>query len=92
MKKENNDTNSFAVTSYNVIRAHEFKDGNIAFDLKINGITLYNLTLVWYKKEKRYFISFPSKKVDDKYYNHYWFPVEDDLLAGIKKEIEDLLS
>ena len=90
--KDENVTNELKVDSFNVIRAHEFKDGNIAFDMKLNGITLYGLTLVWYKKEKRYFISFPSKKTEDKYYNHYWFPVSDDFQDDIKKQIKDLLS
>lgn len=92
MKKEKEKNNDLQITEFKIIRAHEFKDGNIAFDMKLNGITLYNLSLVWYKKEERYFVSFPSKKVDDKYYNHFWFPVSDDMLEQIKMDLEALLS
>lgn len=93
MKKEDKKvTKDLKVSECRIIRAHEFKDGNVAFDMVLNGITLYGLSLVWYKKEKRYFVSFPAKKADDRYFNHYWFPVSDDLLETIRADIEQLLG
>lgn len=90
MKKE--ERNTLRVTSLEVTRCHTFKDGNVSFDMKLNGIQLYGLSLVWYKKEKRYFIGFPSKKSGNKYYNHFWFPVDDDLLQEIQSDIERMLA
>lgn len=80
------------VKNWNVTRAHKFQDGNISFDAEINGISLYGMTLVWYKKEKRYFIGFPSRKSGDSYFNHYWFRASDDFVEQIVDAVEALLE
>lgn len=77
---------------FKILRCHEFKDGNISFDMKLKGITLYGLTLVWYKKEKRYFIGFPSRKSGDSYYNHFWFPTDETFTEAVRAEIERMLN
>ena len=92
MKGTKKETKDLQVTSWEVTRAYEFKDGNISFDMMLNGIHLYGLSLVWYKKEKRYFIGFPSKKVGDQYYNHYWFMAGDELTEAVTLAIESLLE
>lgn len=76
-----------------VIRAHEFKSGDISFDMKVNGVTIYNCTYMNESaKVKKSFVSFPSRKgSDDKYYSYVWFKISDDDLAEIEKGIEAVL-
>ena len=83
-----------AAVNYDVegTRAHEFKSGDISFDITVNGVNLYGLT---YMNEdpkrniKEAFISFPARKGSDgKYYNHAWFKISDELQADIEKQIE----
>ena len=78
---------------FKILRCHEFKDGNISFDMILNGIALYGLSLVWYKKEKRYFIGFPSRKGNDnKYYKYYWFETDEVFTEAVRSEIERILT
>ena len=76
-----------------VTRAHEFKSGDISFDMKVNGVQIYNCVYMnESKKVKEPFVSFPSRKgSDDKYYSYVWFKISDDTLAEIEKEIEALI-
>lgn len=76
-----------------VTRAHEFKSGDISFDMKVNGVTIYNCTYMNESaKVKKPFVSFPSRKgSDDKYYSYVWFKISDDTLAEIEKGIEAVL-
>lgn len=90
-KKEQQDV------QYNVKvrRAHEFKSGDIGFDVDVNGVTLYGLTYLNENPErniKSAFVSFPSRKGSDgKYYNMYYFKISDDMLKDIEKQIEEVL-
>lgn len=95
MKKSEKKTpeNNFELRDWEVIRAHEFDGGNISFDMKVNGVTIYGMTLVWNEDQKDYWTSFPARKgKDGKYYKHAWFPIDDALQAAIEKRIEELLS
>lgn len=76
-----------------VLRAHEFKSGDISFDMKVNGVTLYNCTYMnESEKVKKPFVSFPSRKGSDgKYYSFVWFKITDDMLSEIEKGIEVVL-
>ena len=88
---ENNYTPT--LDSWEVLRAHEFDGGNISFDLRLNGVTIYGMTLVWNEDLKDYWASFPARKgKDGKYYKHAWYPIDGVLLANIEKRIEELLS
>ena len=91
-KAEETRNDALEVTCWEVTRAHEFKDGNVSFDMMLNGIQLYGLQLVWYKKETRYFIGFPSKKVNDRYFNHYWFRSSDEFMLQILDAVEKKLK
>ena len=81
-----------------VTRAKDFtKDDKtaIAFDMIVNGITIYNC---WYlecvKDDKPYeMISFPSRKDESsgKYYNHVFFHINAKMTEDIAKQIEQLL-
>ena len=95
MKKSENKKpeNNFELHDWEVTRAHEFDGGNISFDLRVNGVMIYGLTLVWIEDLKEYWTSFPARKgKDGKYYKHAWFPIDEALQANIEKRIEELLS
>lgn len=79
-----------------VDRAKEF-DKSISFDCTLFGcVKIYGCTYRTYtdkiSNEEKGIISFPSKKgKDDKYYNHVYFFVSDEVLAKVEKEIEALI-
>ena len=73
-----------------VTRAKEFKNA-YAFDMKVNGVSIYGC---WLRESKKggNFISFPSYKGSDgKYYSHAWFQITDEVQADIEKQIEAAL-
>ena len=74
-----------------VTRAHEFKSGDISFDMVVNGVNIYNCTYMnESEKIKHAFVSFPSRKGSDgKYYSYAWFRITDELLDEIEKGIEE---
>ena len=80
----------------NVLRAYEFENGNISFDMEIDGwITLYGLTMIYIEKEDRYFVSFAShqdKKDKNTYWNWYYFNVLPEEQADIEEQIEKILE
>lgn len=77
-----------------VTRAKEFDNGSVAFDMVVNGVTIYGC---WYregeKDGKEYeIINFPSQKgKDGKYYNIAWFKIEDELKADIIAQLQKLV-
>lgn len=91
MKKSNQESKKYEVK---VTRAKEVKEGSVAFDMEVNGITIYGC---WYNEYKTKegkdgtLISFPSYKNKDKYYNHVWFPISNELKADIIAQIEKLV-
>lgn len=83
----------FNLESWEITRAHEFEGGNISFDLRINGVTIYGMSLIWNADRKEYWTAFPSRKgKDGNYYKHVWFPVSDELQKCIVDKIEEMLS
>ena len=78
-----------------VTRAHELEKC-IMFDMVVNGITIYGCNYKELEKKDGsgsfVKIGFPSKKgKDDKYYNEVYFPVSEDDIATIEKQIEALI-
>ena len=83
-----------------VKRAKDFTregvDGcTIAFDMVVNGVTIYGC---WYregknkKKEDYTMVSFPSRKSDDgQFYNWAYVKLSDTDIENISKQIENLL-
>lgn len=77
-----------------VTRAKEIKEGQVVFDMIVNGVTIYGC---WYregtKDGKEYqLVSFPSQKADNgKYYNHCWFKIEDSLREEIVAQLQKLV-
>ena len=82
------------VEDFEIKRAYEFKNGNIAFDMILNGITFYGLTVV--KGKKGDFISFPQRAVksgkETNYYNYYWIPLDEDDQEDIINNVNDVLQ
>lgn len=79
------------VTSLEVTRAHSWGEGKGAsFDMKLNGISLYNCRVVEGKNGD--FISFPSYKGNDgKYYSHYWAKLSEETTKEIIAKVEEML-
>ena len=84
-------------TNYDVkvTRAKEVKEGQVVFDMVVNGITIYGC---WYREgtskkgEPYQMISFPSQKADNgKYYNHCWFKIEEDVQSDIIDQLQKLV-
>ena len=78
-----------------VTRAKECENGNISFDMTVNGITIYGC---FYKTFQRKdgsgefaVIDFPQKKVGDKWLNIAWFQITKPVLEDIEKQLESLL-
>lgn len=89
-KKENTQNYDVKVT-----RAKEIKEGQVAFDMVVNGVTIYGC---WYREGKGkdgneyQIISFPSQKADNgKYYNHCWFKIEDSLKEDIVAQLQKIV-
>lgn len=98
IKRESKAQKQEANYDVQILRARDNGDKGIAIDLEVNGVKLYG---AWYKTyedrkkqgEETSFISFASRKgTDGKWYNYYYFPVSDELLAEIEKKIEEKLA
>lgn len=95
VKKET--SKKFEVTECEVLKARQFKNSRIGFDLKINGITIYSMIAFPYTNKKsgdiKWGISFPQRKgSDNKYYNEVYFFVDEDLRTNIIGQIDKLLE
>lgn len=89
--KETNVTYEVEVT-----RAKEIKEGTVAFDMKVNGVTIYGCFYREYtSKEGKEgtMITLPSQKSakDDKYYNICFFPISKELKEEIVAQLEKLV-
>lgn len=77
-----------------VTRAKEVQEGSVAFDMVVNGVTIYGC---WYREgekdgEEYQIINFPSQKgKDGKYYNIAWFKIEDELKTDIIAQLQKLV-
>lgn len=85
LKDNKNESRKFKVT-----RAYQFNNGNVAINLEIAGITIYDCILVKKNPKKgdsEYFVSFPQKKVKDDYFSIVWTTLtpeeEDDIISQV---------
>ena len=91
MKKFNQESKKYEVQ---VTRAREVKEGSVAFDMEVNGVSIYGC---WYNEYKTKegkegtMLTFPSYKNGDKYYNHCWFANSKELKEEIIAQIEKLV-
>ena len=93
---KNETSKKFEVTECEVLKARQFKNSRIGFDLKINGITIYSMIAFPYKDKDgntAWGISFPQRKgSDNKYYNEVYFYVDDALRKDLLEQIDKLLE
>lgn len=91
MGKIGSDTNDTINYDVEVLRIYAHKGGNISFDAKVNGVSIYGMAMIWMPEKEDYFISFPSKKgKDNKYYNYVYFKVTDEIYKDIYSQVEKL--
>lgn len=90
LKDNKNELRKFKVT-----RAYQFKNGNVAINLEIAGITIYDCILVKKnnpeKGDSEYFVSFPQKRVKDDYFSIVWTNLtpeeEDDIISQVDEMV-----
>jgi len=76
--------------SIKVTRIHDFGKGTIAFDMVVNGVTIYGCRHIEAKGKS--FVSFPQYKGNDgKYWSYAYFKITDETLAEIEKQISAML-
>ena len=80
------------VESFKILRAHEFDNGNVSFDMEINGVSLYRLTVVSRKDGKGEFISYPSYENNGKWYNYCYMALSDEDSDKIIQAVYDNLD
>lgn len=98
-KEEQNERRSYEI-KVDAARATK-NDKIVMVDLDVNGVKIKSCMLKEatvtkdgekYKKgDTCYFLNFPSEKVGDKYYNICWFPVSNDKLEDIIRQVQSLL-
>ena len=84
------------VTELEVLKARQFRNSRIGFDLKVNGVVIYTMIAFPYKDKQgndAWGISFPQRKgSDNKYYNEVYFFIDEDLRKRILDMIDKVLE
>ena len=76
-----------------VTRAKQFQNGNISFDMEIDGISIHQMGLIIPKdKDKEAFFTFPQYKGSDgKYYHHAYVKLTEADKKSIDSQLDSLL-
>lgn len=77
-----------------VIRAKEVKEGRVAFDMKVNGVTVYGCWYVEGTKDGNPYtiVNLPQYKAENgKYYSHAWFPMSNEVKQNIIEQLEQMV-
>lgn len=81
------------VDSFKITRAHEFDNGNVSFDMLINGVQIYRLSVVSAKDSDRQFIGFPSYQSNGKWYNYVYLSLSeedsDKIIDAVYNNLDD---
>lgn len=90
--KTGNTMEAIKIDSYKILRAVTVgKDNNVLFDMELNGVRIYGLSVVEGKNGD--FISFPQRKgKDGKYYSIVWAKLSEDDTSDILAEVEKVLN
>lgn len=98
--EKKNEKTKYDVTVDNVRKTKN--DAILMVDLTVNGIKIYSCIFkeVTVKKDGKkykagdtcYMLSLPSEKVGDKYFDRVWFPISNDTLDSVTKQIEEKLA
>ena len=93
MKKPNNankpgkDIPAIVIDNFSVSGVKQFDNGNVLFNLEINGVKIYGMTVI--EGSNGDFLSFPSRKGQDgKYYSIVWCKLSDKDSADIIEQVE----
>lgn len=83
--------------TWEILKVRKVNEGFYSFDLKIFGLTVYNMGLKWYEKGKKWFIAMPSRKGKDKngadaYFNVVYIPLSDGDQDQLMKAVEVLID
>ena len=79
------------VESFEILKATNFNWG-CAFNMVLNGVTIYNCTVAE-TKEGKFFISFPSRKGSDgKWYSYVYFRFSDEDMERILDAVSEKLG
>ena len=89
-KAKSNKGEELKIDSFSVNRVHQFDNGGVAFDMTVNGISIYGCRVVETKDGD--FIGLPQRKGNDgKWYSIVWakFSAADtkDILAEVEKQL-----
>ena len=85
-------TEFMKVDSFKITRAHEFDNGNVSFDMLINGVQIYRLSVISAKDSDRQFIGFPSYQSNGKWYNYCYLALSEDDVEKIINEVYNNLD
>ena len=78
---------------YKVERVHQFEDGSITFNLKVDGYVDVYGCRIYDGEDGKPFVSFPSRKgKDGKYWNHVYFPLTPEQTEEIARQVEEKLA
>ena len=93
---KNETSKGINVTELEVLKARQFRNSRIGFDLKINGVVIYSMIAFPYNDKQgndAWGISFPQRKgSDNKYYNEVYFYIDDELRKRILDLIDKILE
>lgn len=93
---KNNEKKGIEITECEVLKARQFQNSRVGFDLKINGITIYSMIAFPYKDKQgndAWGISFPQRKGSDgKWYNEVYFYIDESMRKGLLEQIDYLLE
>lgn len=79
------------VESFEILKATNFNWG-CAFNMVLNGVTIYNCTVAE-SKEGKFFISFPSRKGSDgKWYSYVYFRFSEEDMNRILDAVSQKLG
>ena len=90
-KAKSNKGEELKIDSFSVNRVHQFENGGVAFDMTLNGISIYGCRVVETKDGD--FIGLPQRKGNDgKYYSIVWARFSETDTKDILEEVEKLLN
>ena len=90
-KSETTESKKVVSGPYKILRAKEFENGGISFDMEFAGITFYRLGVRSGKNGD--FISYPSYKGSDgNYYHYFYLPLSDDTQDKIIQSVYNRLD
>lgn len=90
--KEKKELEFMKVESFKITRAHEFDNGNVSFDMLINGVQIYRLSVVTAKDTGEQFIGFPSYQSNGKWYNYVYLLLSEEDRDKIIDEVYNNLD